>query len=140
MEKKSVKEHLVFFKNNIVDLNNPNIYVEIEKYFDRTEFIKNIDFLERNTLIIESDNRDSIYSITEKGDKELTKIIKELEYESEKERIEFEKSKTDLILAQKMLKEYPYTKWFARISIVMALGLGVLEIIRYIKGQQPQQR
>lgn len=135
MEKKSVKEHLVFFKNNIVDLNNPNIYVEIEKYFDRTEFIKNIDFLERNTLIIESDNRDSIYSITEKGDKELTKIIKELEYESEKERIEFEKSKTDLILAQKMLKEYPYTKWFARISIVMALGLGVLEIIRYIKGQ-----
>jgi hypothetical protein len=51
------------------------------------------------------------------------------------ENLEIEKLKTDLILAKKMLKEYPYTKWFARISIVIALGLGILEIIRYTKGQ-----
>ena len=128
-----VKNHLIFFKQNIVNLRNQDLYPKIDEYFDRTVFLKNIDFLERNSLIVEDNNRDSIYSITEKGKRFLNQIIEEEKYIEEKERIEFEKSKTDLILAQKMLKEYPYTKWFARISIVIALGLGILEIIRYIK-------
>ena len=114
MDKKSLREHLVFFKKNIVDLNSSDIYVEIDKYFDRTEFVKNIDFLERNTLITENDNRDSIYSITEKGNNVLNDIIKELEYESEKERIEFEKSKIDLKLNKWLLK----TKWLPHIIAV----------------------
>ena len=109
MEKKSIQDHLVFFKNNTVDLNNQNINVEIEKYFDKNEFINNIDFLERNTLIIENEGRNLKYSITKKGEKVLIDITKELELESEKDRIEFEKSKIDLVLAKKMLKEYPYT-------------------------------
>jgi hypothetical protein len=133
MEKHSTKEHLVFFKKNIVDLNNPDIYVEIEKYFDKTEFIKNIDFLERNTLIIEDDNRNSTYSITEKGEKTLKNIIKELEYEAEKDRIEFEKSKIDLELARKMLKEFPKTKWFARIGLFIAIVLALKELYILLK-------
>ena len=121
MDKKSVKEHLVFFKQNNVDLNNPEIYVEIEKYFDRIEFIKNIDFLERNTLIVENDKRDSIYSITEKGNKLLSEIIKELEYESEKERVEFEKSKVDLKLNKWLLK----TKWLPHFIAVISFAFTV---------------
>ena len=117
MDKKSLREHLVFFKKNIVDLNSSDIYVEIDKYFDRTEFVKNIDFLERNTLITENDNRDSIYSITEKGNNVLNDIIKELEYESEKERIEFEKSKIDLKLNKWLLK----TKWLPHIITIISL-------------------
>ena len=50
---------------------------------------------------------------------------------AKKEALDFEKSKIDLDLAQKMLKEYPYTKWFARISIFIALVLAILELIRW---------
>ena len=41
------------------------------------------------------------------------------------------KTNTDLELAEKTLKEYPYTKWFARIGFVIAIVLAVLEIIQW---------
>lgn len=126
-----LKNHLFFIKQNVVNLRDQDLYNKIDEYFDRTVFLQNIEFLEKNSLIVEDDNRDSIYSITEKGEKYLAQIIKEFEYNSEKERIEFEKSKIDLDLAQKMLKEYPYTKWFARISILIALVLAILEVIQW---------
>lgn len=50
---------------------------------------------------------------------------------SEKELLDFEKSKVDLELAKKMLKEYPYTKWFARIGFVIALILMLLEMSKW---------
>jgi hypothetical protein len=50
---------------------------------------------------------------------------------AKKEVVDFEKSKVDLELAKKVLKEYPYTKWFARIGFVIAIILAVLEIIRW---------
>ncbi|GEL11364.1 hypothetical protein SAMN05192550_2011 [Flavobacterium glycines] len=131
MNNNEVKNHLIFFKQNIVNLRDQDLYPKIDRYFDRTLFIQNIDFLERNSLIVEDDNRDSIYSITDKGEAFLKQIIEEDKYLAEKERIEFEKSKIDLDLAQKMLKEYPYTKWFARISIFIAVVLAILEIIQW---------
>ncbi len=131
MNNNEIKNYLIFFKQNIVNLRDQDINREIEKYFDRTVFIQNIDLLERNSLIVEDDNRDSIYSITEKGEEFLKQIIEEHKYIAEKERIEFEKSKLDLDLARKMLKEYPYTKWFARVSIFIALVLAILEVIRW---------
>ena len=64
--------------------------------------------------------------------------IKHLENENikgnlkaEKENLDFEKSKVDFELATKMLKEYPYTKWFARIGFVIAIVLAVLEILQW---------
>ena len=72
-----VKNHLIFFKQNIVNLRNQDLYPKIDEYFDRTVFLKNIDFLERNSLIVEDNNRDSIYSITEKGKRFLNQIIEE---------------------------------------------------------------
>jgi hypothetical protein len=131
MDDIELKNHLFFFKQNVVNLRDQDLYNKIDEYFDRTVFLQNIEFLEKNSLIVEDDNRDSIYSITEKGEKYLAQIIKEFEYNSEKERIEFEKSKIDLDLAQKMLKEYPYTKWFARISILIAVVLAILEVIQW---------
>jgi hypothetical protein len=130
MNDNTIKEHLLFFKQNVVNLRDTAINPKIELYFDRTVFLNNIVFLENNSLIVEDDNRDSIYSITEKGEKLLTKITKQLERESKKDRIEFEKSKIDLELAQKMLKEYPYTKWFARIGFAIAIILAALEILQ----------
>lgn len=65
------------------------------------------------------------------------KYLDTLQQESEQEEyvknLEIEKTKTDLDLAKKMLKEYPYTKWFARIGFAIALGLGLLELIRFLK-------
>jgi predicted transcriptional regulator len=130
MNNEEIKNHLIFFKQNTINLRDQDLYSKIDEYFDRTVFLKNIEFLERNSLIIEDDNRDSIYSITDKGEKFLIQIIEEHKYIAEKGRIEFEKSKIDLDLAQKMLKEYPYTKWFARIGFLIAVVLAVLEIIR----------
>lgn len=126
-----VKKHLIFFKQNTVNLRDQDLNLKIDEYFDRTVFIQNIDFLERNSLIVEDDNRDSIFSITDKGERFLKQIIEEDKYIAEKEKIEFEKSKIDLDLARKMLKEYPYTKWFARIGFVIAIVLAVLEIIQW---------
>ena len=128
-----IKDYLTFFKNEKVDLRNEGINEKIDFYFERTSFLNNIEILENNSLIIETEHGNCTYLITEKGEKYLKQITEKLDYEAEKERIEFEKSKTDLVLAQKMLKEFPKTKWIARISIVIALGLGILEIIRYIK-------
>ena len=128
-----IKDYLTFFKNEKVDLRNEAINEKIDFYFERTSFLNNIEILENNSLIIETEHGNCTYLITEKGEKYLKQITEKLDYEAEKERIEFEKSKTDLVLAQKMLKEFPKTKWIARISIVIALGLGILEIIRYIK-------
>ena len=128
-----IKDYLTFFKNEKVDLRNEGINEKIDFYFERTSFLNNIEILENNSLIIETEHGNCTYLITEKGEKYLKQITEKLDYEAEKERIEFEKSKTDLVLAQKMLEEFPKTKWIARISIVIALGLGILEIIRYIK-------
>ena len=128
-----IKDYLTFFKNEKVDLRNEGINEKIDFYFERTSFLNDIEILENNSLIIETEHGNCTYLITEKGEKYLKQITIKLDYETEKERIEFEKSKTDLVLAQKMLKEFPKTKWIARISIVIALGLGILEIIRYIK-------
>ena len=47
--------------------------------------------------------------------------------------LQIEKTKTDLELAKKMLKEYPMTKWTARIGFFIALGLALLELIKYLK-------
>ena len=128
-----IKDYLTFFKNEKVDLRNEEIIKKIDFYFERTSFLNDIEVLENNSLIIETEHGNCTYLITEKGEKYLKQITIKLDYETEKERIEFEKSKTDLVLAQKMLEEFPKTKWIARISIVIALGLGILEIIRYIK-------
>lgn len=71
MNDNELKKHLIFFKDNVVDLRNQDLYDKIDMYFDRDAFMKNIEFLEKNCLIIEDDNRNCIYSITEKGERYL---------------------------------------------------------------------
>ncbi len=101
MNNLEIKNHLIFLKQNIVNFRDPDLYPKIEEYFDVNVFKHNIEFLENNSLIVEDENRDSIYSITDKGERFLTEIVEEHKYIAEKERIEFEKSKIDLVLAEK---------------------------------------
>lgn len=53
--------------------------------------------------------------------------------EKERQDIELRKSKIDLELAERMLKEYPYTKWIARISFLIGICLAILELIKSLK-------
>ena len=128
-----IKDYLTFFKNEKVDLRNEGINEKIDFYFERTSFLNNIEILENNSLIIETEHGNCTYLITEKGEKYLKQITEKLDYEAEKERIEFEKSKTDLVLAQKMLKEFPKTKMFSRISLFIAIVLALKELYILIK-------
>ncbi len=50
----------------------------------------------------------------------------------EKETIDLEKSKIDLELSKRMLKEYPRTKWFARIGFFIGVALAILQIIKWL--------
>lgn len=52
--------------------------------------------------------------------------------QEERDNIAFEKSKIDLELAKKMLKEYPKTKWFARIGFIIGTGLALLKLAEYL--------
>lgn len=82
-------------------------------------------------LLTETDNY--TWKLSEKA----LRIIKESEEKerqtAETDAIELEKTKTDLELAKKMLREYPTTKWMARISFIIALCLAILELIRSLK-------
>ncbi len=118
MNNNEIKNHLLFFKQNVVNLRDTDLYPKIDRHFDRTLFIQNIDFLERNSLIVEDDNRDSIYSITEKGEEFLKQIIEEHKYVAEKERIEFDNLKSSTEVNNWLIK----TKWFPlAISIIAVL-------------------
>ena len=50
----------------------------------------------------------------------------------EREHLEFEKTKVDLVLAKKMLEEFPNTKWFARIGLLIAVVLALKELYIWI--------
>lgn len=73
--------------------------------------------------------------LTEKG----IEIIKKggwIEYNKhldEKERIEFKKSKADLTLVEKTLKEFPRTKFLSWAGFIIGLCLAILELYKYIK-------
>lgn len=58
-------------------------------------------------------------------------LLAEQSKKIEKSEIEFEKSKVDLELAKRMLKEYPKTKWFARIGLFIAVVLAFKELYMF---------
>jgi hypothetical protein len=66
----------------------------------------------------------------------MTKTISQLDYEENKAKYELEihrLQKENLILSNEVLKDYRYTKWFARVSIVLSLSLALLELIKFLK-------
>jgi len=65
--------------------------------------------------------------------------IKEKQKQIElKEQIDFEKSKIDLELAKRMLKEFPKTKLISRISLFIGIGLAILKLVEWIMQLQSQ--
>ncbi len=50
--------------------------------------------------------------------------------QNKKDELELKKSKVDLELAEKILNEYPKTKWFARIGFIIAILLALKELYK----------
>ncbi|RLD56561.1 MAG: hypothetical protein DRJ01_15080 [Bacteroidetes bacterium] len=103
------------------------------------------EFMEEKELIIIESSKRMRCELTDFGNivyqkggwKKYLELKKEADEKliqgiKEKENLELEKTKVDLDLAKKMLKEYPKTKWFARIGFFIAIGLGLLEIIKFL--------
>tara|TARA_R110002033_G_scaffold6275_1_gene24979 strand:- start:696 stop:1115 length:420 start_codon:yes stop_codon:yes gene_type:complete len=106
--------------------------VGIHKGLDENEH-KAIRFLKENELIKLSPNSRFQYISTPEINKinELG-IVEYLKLINEKEDIELRKTKVDLELAEKMLKEFPKTKLFSRIGAFIGIGLAILEIVKWI--------
>lgn len=94
-------------------------YFHIIKSYNVCECIDTMDgeFIKSNTS--------TMYFKSQGGFK---KVYDNLLKNSQKEEIDFEKSKVDLDLAKKMLKEFPKTKWFARIGFAIAILLALKEL------------
>ncbi|WP_296386917.1 hypothetical protein [Winogradskyella sp.] len=60
------------------------------------------------------------------------KLYADLKKQEKREKLELRKTKVDLNLAEKMLEEYPKTKWFARIGFFIGIGLAILELIKLL--------
>ena len=122
----SPKIDLIAFLQNRLGLN----------YNDRR---KAFDLLISKDLFVELNNRTGVQKISTFGinilnefgtyEKYVENESKKTARRKEKEKIEFEKSKTDLILAQRMLKEFPKTKFIARVGAFIALVLFIIKII-----------
>ncbi|GGG44718.1 hypothetical protein [Bizionia arctica] len=104
--------------------------IEFNKYKKALVHLKTKGFIkiERNRYVISELGMD----IIDLGgwSKYQNFLMQEKINEKDIKQIEFEKSKVDLELAKKMLKEYPKTKLIARISIIIGICLAILEVIR----------
>ena len=93
-----------------------------------------------NKLFLFLTPRDGLETFLNNGGltKALTKRAIELEKQAEKEELEIRKSKVDLELAERTLKEFPRTKWFARFGFFIGVILGLKELIEWIMQLQSQ--
>ena len=101
----------------LISENNPEVVEFIKTVFDLC-----LKTNERTKVFIENGG------FTKQEKEEKIFLIKKLE----KENIELKKSKVDLELAEKILKEYPKTKLFSRIGAFIGIGLAILELIKWI--------
>tara|TARA_R110000796_G_scaffold252637_1_gene389550 strand:- start:1963 stop:2427 length:465 start_codon:yes stop_codon:yes gene_type:complete len=69
------------------------------------------------------------FSITPKGidlilgDKSIAQLYEEEREQKRRRDLEVEKTEIDLEISKNVLKEYPYTKWFARIGFIIGVIL-----------------
>jgi hypothetical protein len=119
-------------KNLLPELNDDSIKHLLEKIDNYKHNIADILFSRYNASI-------SSTGLTQKFldqggfDKLENQKNSELERGKELKNLEFKKSKIDLKLAEKMLKEYPKTKWFARSGFIIGLLLGLKELVLWVK-------
>lgn len=126
---------------SILETASKQVYLpKVGKYSFKVEsefykYLENIEILLDNGLLIKM--KDDEIKITGHGrkvlkensiDEHLALVIKDRQRKKEKEELEYEKTTVDLKLAKETLKEFPRTKWFARISLIISIILLIKEI------------
>lgn len=124
-------EHKALFRENFVDLNEKSLY----------DSLRLAEYMEQKGLIKLGPTNRKYCRLTEKGFKisenggwktfletEEKFNLEENKRKSYIENLELEKTKLDIDLAKKMIKEYPKTKWFARIGFIIAIALALKEL------------
>lgn len=64
---------------------------------------------------------------------DYNKLVEQSNKERDKEELEIRKTKTDLELAEKTLKDYKTTKLLSRIAFLVSLGLAILELVKWLR-------
>tara|TARA_R110000868_G_scaffold224080_2_gene475971 strand:+ start:617 stop:1078 length:462 start_codon:yes stop_codon:yes gene_type:complete len=103
----------------------------LEKISLASDEIAIVKFGESNNFIAATDLTEVFinqggFTKQEKDEAEQKRI------QNERDNIAFEKSKIDLDLAKKMLKEYPKTKWMSRLGFFIGTVLAILKLVEYL--------
>lgn len=138
MNEKYIIEILTAFKldNTYREQSKYNFVLndKINGYKEHDTYKLSIRYLEIENVIINIEN--STYELTDFGNS-VIKNIDNWQNIIANENLRINKLKLkeeiDLELAQKMLKEYPWTKWFARIGAFIGIGLAILELLKLLK-------
>jgi hypothetical protein len=130
-----------FTNNSLKESLFPELHIDQVKYIvesiknQKPELLEINDYSEEEKLIQPTG---LVYEFLNQGG--FTKIEKEkgelLKKQAEKEELEIKKSRVDLELAEKMLKEFPTTKVFSRIGAFIGIVLLLKEL--YILIWKPQ--
>ena len=64
---------------------------------------------------------------------DYNQLVDQSNKEKEREELEIRKTKTDLELAEKTLRDYKTTKFLSRFAFIVSLGLAFLELIKWIR-------
>ena len=103
------------------------------------KYLENIDILIDNELLLRMNNN-SIKTTRlgreilkeDRIEEHLALVLKNRENEDAQKKLEFEKTKVDLELAKETLKEFPKTKWFARLGFAIGIVLLLKELYMLI--------
>lgn len=132
MNERNLHKYLIYFSEKRVDLSDEKEKEEIDNIFGWQVFLKNIEILEHESLIIENSDRNS-YSLTEKGKITLTKIKDELDFENNKQNAELESLKTSTDVNKFLLR----TKWLPHIVALLSL---IFSIYTYFGTQNDSKK
>lgn len=120
MDNKTLAKYLKYFSQNKVDLSDKDVKKEIGEIFGWQEFLKNFESLEKKSLIIENNDRNS-YSITEKGRTTLKEIESEIESDNQTQEKELESLTTSVEVNKFLIR----TKWLPHIIALLSLFFSI---------------
>ncbi|AIN75164.1 hypothetical protein O8E88_002237 [Flavobacterium psychrophilum] len=132
MNDRNLLKYLIYFSEKKVDLSDEKGKEEIDKIFGWQVFLKNLQILEDDSLIIENNDRNS-YSLTEKGKINLTEIKNEIDFENSKQNAELESLKTSTEVNKFLLR----TKWLPHIVALVSL---IFSIYTYFDAQNDSKK
>ncbi|MDO6745030.1 hypothetical protein Q4553_10630 [Tenacibaculum soleae] len=113
--------------------NSDQYFYTVNQSENPSEYIKKMDpliYLKDELKLIRLPFDTNYITLTPLGAEVIEKggWIQYKKWKSLKEDLELKKTKIDLDLSEKTLKEFPKTKWFARIGFIIAILLALKEL------------